>query len=361
MGTRKTTIQTRTEPAAPVADWGSEMRLNLHNLDVFHLGLVLDKGLQLVETPVAYPIVHSPAPSIFSYASEVFQDNLVSVEVGNDVLAYFMINPCHEPLLPAGNFPKRSPGRLCAFGLKNRTQMLKLSLGLLDSCGIIEPPITSDSKVVYPEVNAKSPVLKGRSFSINILGEREQEETPAAPVHLQQAFLDIPTKILAVTGRNSEWHFDPALDSGEAQDVILETCGTGEIIPDGSIVNDWFIFGSFDNLATLLYASNSKLGRKLLSKTLIHERMQLNIILNPASPSSIHTELQTLFINSKSPYYLKTSANLNLSSNKHRKNTKTKNYINLARTLVLSSGNTNKTEEGQTTQQTAGYQTQTEE
>jgi len=85
MGTRKTTRQTRTKLTASMADLRSVVRLNPNNFDSFSFSFVLDKALQLEETPIANPIVHSLSSPLFSYTFEVFHYNLVSIEIGNNV------------------------------------------------------------------------------------------------------------------------------------------------------------------------------------------------------------------------------------------------------------------------------------
>ena len=132
MGTIKATRQARTQLTASMADLGSIIRLDSFNSNPFSFSLVLDETLQLAETPVANPIIKPFSSSLLPYSFQVFHNNFVSIEAGNNLLAYVVVYPSHEPLLPATQLPKKPLGGASAFSLKNRTQILKLPFNLLD-------------------------------------------------------------------------------------------------------------------------------------------------------------------------------------------------------------------------------------
>src|SRR4030065_2050546 len=168
---------TRTECSTFGTDLGSVVRLNPDNFNSFSFSFVLDETLQLIETPITNPIVHSLSSSLFSDTFEVFHDYLVSVEFGNNVFTDVMINPSHPTSFLSRDFAKQSLTGFCAFGLENRTQMFEFSFDLLDFGRIIKLAIRSDCQVVYSEVNAKNLILQVRTFGSNLFRECEQKET----------------------------------------------------------------------------------------------------------------------------------------------------------------------------------------
>ncbi len=297
MGTRKTTFGTRTKLAAFMADLGSEVRLNLNNHNSFSFSFVLNKELQLMETPVANPIIHSPSSADFSNPPEVFHYNLVAVEIGNNASTDVMINPSHKPFLFARNLLEKTSGTFSAFGLKNRTQIFELPFDLLDFGGIIKPAVRSDSKVIYSAVNAKNLIMEVKAFSINHFGKREQEEASVSLVNSQQTFLDIPIEILLVAVGNVKWNLDSSLDCRQTQNVVFEGTRAWEVVSDRASVYHWLGFGFLYHPAGLLNASNRKLRRQGFSEVLVDERMQSDIIFNSFYPSSIDAELQSFAVN----------------------------------------------------------------
>ena len=72
MGTSKRTIGTGTKPATLVAELARIGRINPVYFNPFSLSLIGNESLQLAETPIAEPVIHSPAPSLPSYAFKVF-------------------------------------------------------------------------------------------------------------------------------------------------------------------------------------------------------------------------------------------------------------------------------------------------
>ena len=310
----KITRQTRTELSASVADLGSVSRLHFDNFNSSSFSFVLDEALQLAEAPVAYPVVHPSSSVSFPDSFEVFQDNLVSVEIGNNVLAYSMINPSHEPLLPARNLPKKTLGRSSAFGLENGTQVLESSFDLLGFVGIIKPAVTCDSKIIYSEVYAKNSLLQSRAVSNDLFGECEQEEASAFLVDSQKALAHFPSEISLETVRNGERHFNSAINCGEGKDMVFEVGRTGEVIPDRSINNYRFCLRFLDNPASLLDAGTGELALQTqLSQSLIDERMELDVIPYLLSPSSIDTKLQPISVGFDSLNYLRCCLNLDFN------------------------------------------------
>ena len=314
MQTSKATRQARTKFTASMADLGSVVRLNSDNFNAFSFSLVLDEALQLIKAPVAYPIVHSLSSPLLSYAFEVFHYNLVSIEVGNNVFANFVIDFSHEPLLLSTKLLEKPSGTSSAFGLKFTTQIFELPFDLFNLCRIIKLAVGSDCQIVYSAVNTKNSILDIRAFGSNRFRECEQEEASAFLIYSQEALSDIPTEILFVAVRDIEWNLNPSFDCSNAQDVILKRSRTGKIVSHRTSVYDWFRLSLLDHSTGLLDTSYSELALQSISfENGIDQRMEFDIVPYLVLPSSINAELQTFSIDSESFNYLRSCKNLDFS------------------------------------------------
>jgi len=309
MRTTKTTKGTRTQTSTLVADLTSHKRIDSNNSNSFSFSLVLDKTLQLVEAPVADPIIHNLAPISFSYSFKVFHDYLVSIKVENNVFTDVVICPSHEPLLSARNFFKQSLSGLCAFSLKNRTQVLELPFDLFDFAGIIKLAIGCDCQVINSEIDAKNSILDIRAVSFDLFRECEQEETSSLIINPKQGFLNIPTEVLIVTIRNCERNFNSSLDCADRKNVISEGSTSWKVITDRTIVNQRLSLSSLNNSTRLFNTSNGKLGGHCLLQFSIDKWLKFNVVLNLPLPSLIDAELQSLLINFNCPDYFKSCNN----------------------------------------------------
>ncbi len=336
MGTRKTTGFANAESATLVAQLRRESRLNPDYFNSSPLGFVLDEALKLEVAPVAYPIVHSLAKPSSPYSFEVFHHYLSTIKSGDYALADVVINPSHEPLLSATQLLKKPFGGASAFSLKNRTQMLKLPLNLLNLGGVEEPAVACDGEIVNSEVNAKNTFLQSVVNGTSLFRKTKRKISPSSPVNPEQAFSQLPiSEVSNVTG----WNFDnkllPAVQRDYAENVSFETCGTCEVVADRSPLDYRLALGSFNNSASLLNASHSKLSRKLISfsKFPIDNVMKLNIIPNPAIPSSINAELQRFAVSLNSSNYLIGSDDFDLgnsTTNHTRQQKNTTKYLSRA-------------------------------
>ena len=132
MATGKATRGTRANLPASVADLGSVVRLNPNNFNPFSFSLVLDEFLQLIEAPVANPIIKPFSSPLLSYAFEIFHNDFVSIKAGNNLLTYAVVYPSHITSFPTTKLFQQSLSRPCAFSLKFSTNELKLPFNLLD-------------------------------------------------------------------------------------------------------------------------------------------------------------------------------------------------------------------------------------
>jgi hypothetical protein len=218
----KISKRTRTECSTFGTDLGSIVRFNLNHFNSISFSFILDEALQLKETPVANPIVHSLSSPLFTDTFEVFHDYLISIEFGNNVFADVMINPSHVTSFSSANLPKKTLGGKSAFCLKNRTQVFELSFDLLDFAGIIKLAIRSDCQVVYSEVDTKNSILDIRAIDSNLFRECEQEETSAFFINSKQTFTNIPTEIIFITSRNVELELLSAIEQSKNENFSLD-------------------------------------------------------------------------------------------------------------------------------------------
>lgn len=304
METIKTTEGTRTQFATSMADLGSVVRLNSNNFNASSFSFVLDEGLQLEETPITDPIVHSLASSLFSYSFEVFHNNLISVEIGNNLFADVMINPLRPTVFSSAKLLKKSFSRSSAFTLKFGTQISELPFNLFNLRGIEESIIRSDSEVIYSEINTENSFLQVRAFDINLSGECKKKETSSFSINSQQTFGNVPIEVLFVAIWDCEGNFNSSLDSSKTQDVIFKGSAAREIISHRTIIDDGFIFSLLDHSTRLFNTGNSELCLKSsFTQGFVDKWMELDVIFDFTLPGLINTELQGFFIDSESLDY----------------------------------------------------------
>ena len=329
---RKKTFGTRTQLSTFGADLGSIIRFDSNNFNSISFSFILDKILQLIETPIANPIIHSLSSPDFSNSFEIFHYNLVSIKTGNNFLADVMINPSHKPSFSARDFFKQSSGTSCAFSLKFTSQELEFPFNLLDFRGFEEFIVRSDSKILYAEVNAKNS-MRTRDFDINLFSKSEHEKTSAFLINPQQTLANLPSEVLDVTIRNIDIKLLSSFNCGNAKNFIFEGSRARKVISHRNIFNVWFCFGSFNHPASLFNTSNRKLSsQSFFTQRNIDKWVQFNIIPNLSLPSLIDTELQSFGINPKSSNYLFSwlNPNLNCCSSPHCIKSNIQDYLNIS-------------------------------
>lgn len=296
MWTTETTMQTRTEMPTAMADLRRISRINSDDFNPFHLCFVLDKFLELTETPVVYPIVHPSASILFTDSLEIFHYNLVAFEFGNNVLADVMIDSSHPTSFSARKLLQKSLTGTSAFRLEFATQVFKFPLDLLNLRRIIEAIVGRDRKIIYSEVNAKNR-LRSTVTSINLFGERKEEENPSFSVDTQKAFTDFPIlKVVFITIRDIKNKRLSDLKQTQDKNVPFEISISREVELNRSFMNDWFRFYFLDNSTSLFDTGNCKLGRQLLSERFINKGVKFDIIFDFMFPRLIDTELQSFGI-----------------------------------------------------------------
>ena len=318
---RKKTFGTRAKISTLGAGLGSMEWIDLNYFNPFSDCLVSYEILQLEETPITQPVVHSFTSSQFSNPFKVLNHNGMSIKVIHDLLTDVVIAPSHKPFFSSRDaFQKPSAGT-SAFTLKLGSQSFEFEFCSFDAIGAEKLLVRSNSNIIYSDINAKNSVLEVRAFSIDIFGECEHEKASAFFINSQKAFINLPSEVFFVTIWDSERNFDSPFDCGNAQDVILHRDASGEIVSHRTSLNNWLSLSLLNNPTRLFDTGNSKLrGQTSLSEGLIDERMELNIVLDFSLPSLTNTELQSFMIDFYSFNYLCSSFNLNLGScsNFHR-------------------------------------------
>ena len=281
--------------------FGGISRIDIDNPASFSYSFIFNKILELPKCPLMHPFVISCS---FSNIAQIFHYNGASFKnTINDSFAYVMVSPCHKLSPSSRELSQMLLSRFCAFGLKYTNQFItfdseRFNLFPEEHLG------RCYGEIVYADINPKNFVLETRAFRINIFGECEQEKTSAFFINSQKTFNNIPSEVLLVTTRNSEWNFNSAFNCGYTQDIILEGSRTREIISYRASIDYWFGLSLLDHSTGLFDTSNSQLGWQSLSEGFVNKWMEFNVIPYFVFPSSINTELQSFAIDPESINYL---------------------------------------------------------
>ena len=167
MDTNKRTTRTRTQLSTFGTDLGSVVRFDSNKFNPLSFSFILDKTLQLEETPITNPIIHSSSEISSSDTFEIFHNNFASIKTANNFLADVMINPRHKMFLFSRNLFQESSGTLSSFSLEFTSQEFEFPFNLLNLRGFEELSVRSNSEIVYAEVNTKNSV-RTRTFDSNL-------------------------------------------------------------------------------------------------------------------------------------------------------------------------------------------------
>ena len=301
METRKTTKRASAELSASVADLASVSWINSFYGYSLHCCFVLDEVLQLVERPVAYPVVHCSSSSLFSYSFEFFHDDLVTVEVGDNFFADVVVYPSHVTSFSSTDLLEKTFCGSSAFGLEFASQVFEFSFCLLDFVGVEELAVACDCQVVYSEVNAKNTFLRSVVDSIDLFGKSEQEECSSFFIHSKQAFSNLPSEVFLVASRDVELECLSGFEKSENQCVSFDVCASGKVVSDTGMLYDWLAFGLLDYSASSLNARNSELTWQGFSDVFVDERMEFDIVFDSFFPCSVYAVLECFCESFNSP------------------------------------------------------------
>ncbi len=288
--------------------FGSVGGINVNNSATLTQSLILNKALELPESPLMHPsIVSCGSSDVFQF----FHHDSASIgNAINDSPAYLMVSCHHKQFPSARDFSQMFLGRFCAFGLKPTNQLIMLDS---ETFNFLAKEFVGriNSEIVNSDIDAKNLILDIRAFDIDIFGEREQKETSPFFIYPQQAFGDVPSEILFVTVRNDEGDFNSAFNCSQTQDIIFERGGTRKVISHTDLIDDWSALSSLNHSTTLLDASDGELGlQSRASKPFVNESLQFDIVLDFSLPCFINAQLQSFFINGKGFNYFRSGLNL---------------------------------------------------
>jgi len=302
MALKKTTMSRGIDIMADTTLFRGMVRIDINNSTSFSYSFVLNKALQLPKSPLMNPlVVSSSSPNmcnILKYNNTSFVNSI------NNSSAYIMVLPSHKPIRPAREFFKLSLSGFRAFSLEFTYNPISLLTERLNFFSI-ESSVTCDSEIIYSDINTKNSVLEARAIGINVFRECEQKETSAFFVYPQEAFSNFPSEILPITIWDGERNLNSAFDCSQTQNIVLHRSRTRKVISHTNFIDYWFTLSLLDHTTGLFDTSDSELA--LQSKTsnlFVDKRMELDVVPNFFSPSSIDTELQSFRVDFKSLNYL---------------------------------------------------------
>lgn len=307
---------------ATIATFGSVGRVHIDNSNPFSDSFVLNKALQLPESPLMHPfVVTCASPDV----AQIFHHNSASYRSTiNDSLTYVMILPRHELSPPARQSFELSLAGSCAFGLDFTDQPISISAELLELLAE-ELAVTADGKLVYSDINAQNSV-RTRALSIDVFRECKKEKASPSFVHSQQALIGLsPIEVLQIASGNFEWHLDTTFDSSDAQNIVLERSRAREVISYRTSAYDWLGFTFLDHSTGLLDASDGKLClQSKRTQSLVDKRLQFDIVFDALLPSLINAQLQSFGVDFESADYLWSGFDFDFSccSGSHKPNIK---------------------------------------
>jgi hypothetical protein len=295
METRKGTTGTRTKMSTSMTYLGRIVRFDLLEGHTLSFSLILDKGLQLKEAPIADPIVHSLSSISFPDTFEVFHYNLLTVETFNNVSTDIVVYPSHPTSFSSAKLLEKPFCRTSAFALKLGTQIPVFTFDLFNFIRLIEPAIRCDCKSVYSEIDAENSVLRTVVLDgIDLSREREKEKASTFFINPEQRFTYLPGEIILVTIRDLEFELLSGFEKSQIQDITLDSGTSREIISYTCMIDQRFRFSFLDNTASLFETCDSELrwNFEFSPDSFVYDFMEFDIILDFMFPRMVNTELQ---------------------------------------------------------------------
>lgn len=207
------------------------MRVNVDNPNTPTAGFIVDKILELPESPIIGQPIQSLAspPSLNGYPPsdplKVFHHNTVStLKRLNYLLAYLVVHTSHKPCLPSAHSFKLPSGGRGAFGLKNPPQSIKSVKLPLNS--LKKSVVAGHRKIVYSNINSYG--MLAVSNRVDVFGNNHMEEQLTLPVD-EIRCPNNPTEILQEVLRDCDRDLNSAFDGAEGNHVGLEGEGSGII------------------------------------------------------------------------------------------------------------------------------------
>ena len=303
-------------------------RIDINNSNSSLKSLVLNKVLELPESPLVNPFI---VFSTLSDSLQIFHDDYVAIiQISNNRLANVVITPSHKLSPDPRDFFQFSLGGFRAFALKNRNKFVMLDSEFFNSLSE-EATIRSYSDLINTKVNPKNFTMLVRSFGV-FLGECKSEIVFIFFLG-QETFSNLPIiKIFQSIFGNLNRNFNSSFNSGNRENIVSETETSWFVIQDRDLPNNRIGFFLLNNSTSHTNTSNRKLSSEPhFFEFWIDKRMQLNIVSNFHTPSSVNTELKPLLIQLNS--FQNRIINFQFygnTPNQHCKDLRNSNYLNIS-------------------------------
>ena len=296
MKTSKGIVIPRTEFKAIRTSLGSKVRLDKDNSFAFSFSFVFDKSLELIEAPRVKPPIKSLAHKLIpalSYSFKVFQND--SICVLDNLLAYAVVYPSYVAFLPSRDFTKQSLSRLCAFCLEFSPQII-----MLHDSGLVtleNLAITTDSKVIYSDINTYNPVATTRNWGVDVSGKSDVKEHSSFSIFGNFKSLITPIQILPIIFRNLYWNILPLswYKSGNP-DLVKAKGKKVSVERDRARLHNRLLFelNRFKVFRSLCYGFTGKVSRKPLPQIFINKMMKLKSVAYLRFKSLVNSVLDSL-------------------------------------------------------------------
>lgn len=290
MRTKEKITITRTNFSTEGADLASHIRINKNNPLPEPFSLILNEALQLVEAPIMKPKIEPLTLPLIPNAPEVFESDNISIS--NNFLANNVVSTSHIAFLPTTQLLQVSFGGLCAFSLQLTPQKSELPNPSLRS--LKNSSITTDSKIVYSEVNSEN-LVATRSFRIDLSGESDMPIKNSFSINEFESLI-FPIKILPIIFRNKNSNITSVIFSKGCYPEFVEAeCEKLPIPGNGLLLNNWLDFelSTFQAFTGFANSLNSEISRQPLANIFINKLMQGETITGPGFKTFIDDALHS--------------------------------------------------------------------
>ncbi len=174
---------------------------------------VVDKRLQLAESPISEHSIEIMSKSLFSLNTKGFQGDYIK-RLPDYLFSDAMVHVSHKTFLFASEFLQLALGRASSFGLQNHSIMLIAGLGRSNLIAINEFIVRQNSVVVDACVDAENfTVLSGDSVWGICFSLHPDNQFPTIEGYV--GGLDFPTEVFLEVVWNIDWKFYPAMNTGK--------------------------------------------------------------------------------------------------------------------------------------------------
>lgn len=314
-------------PMTPITFFGSVSRINVDNPYSFSESLVFYKALELVESPLVYPLIISCS---LSDTTQIFHNNNITfIQIRYNRSTYVMISPTHKPRPCSRELFEFSLGTSGAFALEFTNKFVSLYPQGFNFV-TVKNIFGSDSEIINPQVHPENFVMLVRSHR-SFLGECECEVRFIFGLG-KQTFNNLPIfKIFQSIVRNLNGNFNSTLNSRDTQNIIFKRETSRGIVSNRNIIDNGAFTFTLQDSTSHFYTGSRELSRKSnSSKFRINMRMEFNIVIDSKQSSIINTILKSLLVKVNSINYNIINFNLNRNTSNQHNNSTDSDYLNIS-------------------------------